>query len=132
MTCLCISKTTMVNKCETIYFIISISDKRLSSFFISLILSLFFYLYLLFPYRFHFNFVVSEWNVHIIFSRHIWVELSLLFLTFMSGTLSRWGGVCTCTPLHMHLGSTTVPEYTVQFPVGYSLNFRVGVCCWDP
>ena len=33
-------------KRETIYFIISISDKRLSSFFISLILSLFFYLIL--------------------------------------------------------------------------------------
>ena len=55
----------MVNKCETIYFIIPISDKRLSSFFISLILSLFSYLYLLFPYLFHFNFVVSEQNVHI-------------------------------------------------------------------
>ena len=49
ITCLFISKTTiMVNKRETTYFIISISDKQLSSFFFSLILSLFFYLYLLF------------------------------------------------------------------------------------
>ena len=40
----------MVNKHETIYFIISISDKRLSSFLISLILSLFFLLiYYFFP-----------------------------------------------------------------------------------
>ena len=38
--CLFISKTTiMVNKHETIYFIIFVSDKRLSSFFISSILS---------------------------------------------------------------------------------------------
>ena len=32
-----------------------------------------------FPYRFRINFVVSERNVHILFCRHIWVELSLLF-----------------------------------------------------
>ena len=94
--CLFISKTTiMVNKRETIYFIISISDKRPSSFFISLILSLFFYLYLLFfptGYLFRFNFVVSERNVHIHFCRHIWVELSLLFWTFLSGTFFPGGG----------------------------------------
>ena len=84
----------MVNKHETIYFIISISDKRLSSFLISLILSLFFFTYILFfPYLFRFNFVVSERNVHILFRRHIWTELSLLFWTFLGGTFfSRWWG----------------------------------------
>ena len=66
--CSFISKTTiMVNKRETMYFIISISDKRLSSFFVSLNLSFLFYLYLLFPYLFRLNFVVSEQNVHISF-----------------------------------------------------------------
>ena len=86
--------TTMVNKREKIDCIISISDKRLLSFFISLILSLFFYLYLLSPYLFRFNFVVSERNVHILF-----------LPTYLGGTLTplldisernffpRWGGV---------------------------------------
>ena len=95
----------MVNKCETIYFIISISDKRLSSVLISLILPLFFYLYLLFPYLFHLNFVVSEGNVHILFCRYIWAELFLLFWTFLSGTFFSGGGsMCTqCTPLPKRL-----------------------------
>ena len=57
----------MVNKREKIYCIISISDKQLSSFFISLILSLSFYSFLLFSYLFRFNFVVSELNVHNLF-----------------------------------------------------------------
>ena len=98
----------MVNKHETSYFIISISDKRLSSFFISLILSLFFYLYLHFPYHFRFNFVVSERNVHILFCRHIWAELSLLVWTFMSGTFfpgCEGGGV------HVHPLQTPHPAY---------------------
>ena len=56
----------MVNKREIFYFIISISAKRLLSFFTSFILSLFFYLRL--PYLFRFNFVVSERNVHILFA----------------------------------------------------------------
>ena len=87
-----ISKTTiMVNKRETIYFIISVSDKQLSSFFISLILSLFSYIFF-FPYHFCFNFVVSERNLHIIFCRHIWAELSRLFWTFLSGTFFPGGG----------------------------------------
>ena len=92
----------MVNKREKIYCIISISDKQLSSFFISLILSLSFYSFLLFSYLFRFNFVVSELNVHILFRRHIWAELSLLLWTFLSGTFFPGGGgsgTCTqCTP----------------------------------
>ena len=92
---------------KNIYCITSISDKRLSSFFISLIFSLYFYSLLLFPLPFRFNFVVSERNVHILFCRHIWAELSLLFRTILSGTFfpgGRWGGGgwvggvgCTCT-----------------------------------
>ena len=35
--------------------------------------------YSVFPYLFRFNFVVSERNVHILFCRHIWAELSLIF-----------------------------------------------------
>ena len=31
--------------------------------------------------------------MHILFCRHIWAELSLLFLTFLSGTLFPGGGV---------------------------------------
>ena len=59
----------------------------------SLILSLFFYLYLLFfPYLFRFNFFVSEWNVHILFCRHIWAELSLLLDISERNFLPRWGG----------------------------------------
>ena len=52
-----------------------------------------------FPYLFRFNFVVSERNVHILFCRHIWAELSHLFWTFLSETFSQVrGGGCTCTP----------------------------------
>ena len=92
ITWLLFSKTTiMVNKRETIYLITSISDKRLYSFFISLVLSFFFFLYLLFSYLFRFNFVVSERNLHILIDNisgrnflssfgHFWVEL-----------VSRWG-----------------------------------------
>ena len=87
-----ISKTTIaVNKRETIYFIISVYDKRLSSFFISLILSLFFYLHLLFPLPFCFNFVVSERNVHSFLPTYL-AEFSLLFWTFLSGTFFQVGG----------------------------------------
>ena len=95
-----ISKTIiMVNKREEIYCIISISDKRLFSFFISLILSFSFYSFLIFPYLLRFNFVVSERNVHIHFCRHIWAELSLLFWTFLSGTFFPGeGGVGARSP----------------------------------
>ena len=116
ITCLFISKTTIIiNKREIIYFIISIS-----SFLISLILSSSFtYIFLFFPYLFRFNFVVSEQNVHILFCRHIWAELSLLSWTFLSGTFfpSGGGGVraCTqCTPLrtrlcsHWHIALTII------------------------
>ena len=112
ITYLFISKTTiMVNKRETIYFIISVSDKQLSSFFISLILSLFSYIFF-FPYHFCFNFVVSERNLHILFCRHIWAELSRLFWTFLSRTfLPGWGGGgCTCT-------QCTYPAYAPVFLV---------------
>ena len=37
--------------------------------------------------------MVSERNVHILFCRHIWAELSLLFWTFLSGTFFPGGGV---------------------------------------
>ena len=67
--------TIMVNKREKIYYIISISDKRLSYFFISLILTLSFYSFLLFFTLFQFNFVVSERNVHI-----------LILPTYLGGT----------------------------------------------
>ena len=97
ITCLFISKTTiMVNKCETIYFIIS--NFRQTAF---VFLSLFNFIPLLllissfFPYLFRFNFVIFEWNVHILdilFCRHIWSELSLLFWIFLSGTFfPGWG-----------------------------------------
>ena len=107
ITCFFISKTTIaVNKRETIYFIISVYDKRLSSFFISLILSLFFYLHLLFPLPFCFNFVVSERNVHSFLPTYL-AEFSLLFWTFLSGTFFQVGGggcTCThCTPLRPRL-----------------------------
>ena len=78
ITWLFISKTIIiVNKQETIYFMISISDKQLSSFFISLILSLFFYLYLFFPPPFSFWFC------------RIWAERAHSFLmTYLGRTFS--------------------------------------------
>ena len=94
----------MVNKHEKIYFVISISEKQLFSFLISLTLS--FYSFLIFSsLSFHFNFVVHvfEWNMHIFFAdisgrnflssfRHnSWVEL---FFQVGGG-----GYTCTqCTP----------------------------------
>ena len=96
ITCLFFSKTTiMVNKRETIYFIISIFDKRLSSFFISLILSFSFtYISSFFPYLFRFN-LSNLTGTCTFFFADIWAELSLLFLTFLSGTFFRgwWGMV---------------------------------------
>ena len=95
----------MVNKRETIYFIIYISDKRLSSFFnISLILCVSFTYIFFFPYLFRFNFVVSERNVHILLCRHIWAELSLLFWTFLSGKFfpDTWGGGGGRGRVHVH------------------------------
>ena len=94
ITCLFISKATiMVNKLETIYFIISISDKQLSSFFISLILSFSFTYIFFFPCLFQFYFVVSEWHV----------RMYSFLPTYLGGTFSlldiseqnffpRWGG----------------------------------------
>ena len=82
--------TIMVNKRKK--NLLYNSDKRQSSFFIFLILTLSFYYFLLFPKLFRFNFVVSERNVNILFCRHIWGELSLLFWTFLSGTFFPAGG----------------------------------------
>ena len=73
---------------------ISISDKRLSSFFISLILSLFFYLYLLFPNLFCFNFVVSEWKrAHSLTCRPTYLgrTFSSLFDISEWNVFSMWG-----------------------------------------
>ena len=98
------------------YCIFSISDKLLSSFFLSSFLLFYpfpFYSFLFFPYLFRFNFVVSECNVHILFCRHIWAELSLFFWTFLSGTFfpEGGGGGCTCT-------QCTAPAYA---PVIYKI-----------
>ena len=121
-----IFKTTiMVNKREKIYCIISISDKRLSSFFFSLILSLsFYFFFFFFPYLFRFNFIVSERNVHILFCQHIWVELPLLFWTFLSGTLfpgrGRGGALApsaappACAPEPLFIKSLMQLELTRQ------------------
>ena len=99
ITCFFISKTTiMLNTRETIYFIISISDKRLSSFFISLTLTLLFYLHLLFPYLFRFNFVVSERNVHILFADISGRNIISSFGLFWAELFFRVkGGGCSCT-----------------------------------
>ena len=125
ITCLFISKTTIIiNKREIIYFIISIS-----SFLISLILSSSFtYIFLFFPYLFRFNFVVSEQNVHILFCRHIWAELSLLSWTFLSGTFfpSGGGGGARVHPVHP-------PAYAPVFALAYCTNNHlkdVSWICW--
>ena len=79
----------MVNKRETLY-----SDERLSSFFISLILSLFFYLYLLFPYLFRFNFVISELaeRAHSFLTTYLGGTFSPLLDISERNLFSRWGG----------------------------------------
>ena len=83
----------MVNKREKIYCIISISDKRLSSFFISLILSLSFYTFFLFHPTF-FVLILSYLSrtCAFFFCCYIWAERSLLFWTFLSGTIFAGGG----------------------------------------
>ena len=79
---------------KEIYFIISISDKGLSSFFISFIL-LFFFLFSLSFYSFLLTFFVLILSylsgTCILFCRHIWAELFFLFWMFLSGTFFRWG-----------------------------------------
>ena len=76
----------MVNKREKIYYIISISDKRLFYFFISLILPLSFYSFLLFSLFFVLILSYLSRTCTFFFCRYIWAELSLLFWTFLSGT----------------------------------------------
>ena len=77
---------------KKIYYKISISDKRLSSFFISLILTLSFYSFLLFPLFFVLILSYLSGTFTFFFGRHIWAELSLLFWTFLSGTFFPGGG----------------------------------------
>ena len=84
----------MVNKREKIYFIISISDKGLSSFFISFI-----------PFLLHFSSFLHTFFVLILsylsgtcislFCRHIWTVLFFLFWMFLTGTFLQVRG-CTC------------------------------------
>ena len=109
----------MVNKREK--NLLYNSDKRLSSFFIFLILTFSFYYFLLFPLLFRFNFVVSEQNVHILSCRYILAELSLLFWTFLSGTLSPGGGGArhpVHPPLRMRqittITTNTLKQYTTK------------------
>ena len=48
--------------------------------------------------------MVSERNVHILFCRHVWAELSLLFWTFLSGTFfpgEGGGGGMHVHPVHL-------------------------------
>ena len=105
ITCLFISKTTiMVNKCEIIYFI------RLSSFFISLILSLFFYWNL-----FHFNFVVSERNMHILF-----------LPTYLGGTFSPLLDISELPELFFPGGGVHV--HPVHPPLHVRLSLHVNIC----
>ena len=93
ITCLFISKTTiLVNKRETIYFIISISDKQLLSFFISLILSLFFYLYLLFFPTFFVLILSYLSGTCTFFFDDISGRNFLPSWTFLSGTFFQVGG----------------------------------------
>ena len=81
---------------KKIYFIISISDKELSSFFISFILLLFFSFLLIF-----FVLILSYLSgTCILFCQHNWTELFFLFWMCLSGTFFQVGGRgggCTCT-----------------------------------
>ena len=91
--CSFISKTTiMVNKRETMYFIISISDKRLSSFFVSLNLSFLFYLYLLFSLPFSFKFCRIWAERAYFFWRHIWGNFLSSFRHFWAEHFFQLGG----------------------------------------
>ena len=112
ITCLFISKTTiMVNKREIIYFIISVSHKRLSSFFISLILFLFF---LLISSSFPTFFVLTLPYLSgtcTFFFADISGQNFLASWTFLSETFfpRGWGCTCTqCTHLRTRLGSLTL------------------------
>ena len=81
---------------KKIYFIISISDKELSSFFVSFILLLFSSFLLIF-----FVLILSYLSgTCILFCRRNWTELFFLFWMCLSGTFFQvgGGGGCTCTP----------------------------------
>ena len=117
----------MVNKREAINFIIYISDKRISSFFISLILSLFFYLYIFFfPNRFCFNFVISEQNVHI---------FSILDISERN-FFSRWGGGGGVHVHPVHPPVRTRLGNLNPFSIGklstsiFSLQYQYKICCF--
>ena len=98
----------MVNKLGKIYCTISISDKWLSSFFISLILSLSFNTFFLF-YSTFFVLILSHLSgtCAFFFCRYIWAERSLLFWTFLSGTIFAGGG----GGVHVHPVHPPPPAY---------------------
>ena len=85
----------------------------------------FFYSFLLFPYLFCFNFVASERNVHILFCRHIWAELSLLFWTFLSGTFSPGGGGDARAP-----SAPPPPAYAPCLPYMAFRDEVIIACSW--
>ena len=74
----------MVNKRENIYCIILISDKRLSSFFISLILSLSFYSFFFFSFPFE--------RAHSFLPTYLGGTFSPLLAISERNFFPRWGG----------------------------------------
>ena len=90
----------MVTKCEIIYFIISISDKRQSSFFMSLILSFSFTVLIIssfFPYLVCFNLLYLSRTCTFFLQTSGRNFLYSFWLTFLSRTFFPGGGGA-CAP----------------------------------
>ena len=86
--------------------------------------------------------------MHIRFCRHIWAELSLLFLTFLSGTFfPRWGGGggevhvhpnCVCTRVFAFLiacewhtkNAFNTSDSTILWPSFESVKFHLAFWNW--
>ena len=119
----------MVHKVEKIYCINSISDKWVSSFFISLILSLSFYSFLFFfPfYLFRFNFVVSQRNMTFLFAVISGRNFLFSFGPFWAELFSKVGG----GGVHVHpVHPPCVRAWTLlaQFKIVISSWISRGVC----
>ena len=124
--------TIMVNKRENIYCIISIPDKRLSSFFISLILTLSFYYFLFFPTFFVLILSYLSGTCTFFFADMSGRNLLSSFGHFQAELFSQVRG-CTCTqctpPPPPAYAPVLGPTCCVRLHETTTMLALVGACC---
>ena len=100
----------MVNKREKVYVTISISDKRLSSFFYPFPITLFFFS----PYLFRLILLYLNGTCNFFLPAYL-DEFFFLIWTFLRGNFFRWGGG------GVHVAPSAPPAYAPAYLLTYSL-----------